>query len=86
MIFPYPKWVLEIPPGELQERAKERFLLHIACVYASRQGNIRALSDLIGIKYQTLKSQARGSSHHPVSEKTFDRISLLLGPSFTQFR
>lgn len=81
MIFPLPNWVLDVPEGPEKERAVDRFLLQLACVYASRRGSVRILSELIDVNYQTLKSQISGQTNR-VPYTTCTKVEQLLGPSF----
>lgn len=82
MSFPIPNWINEIPPGLEKERALDRFIIQLACVYASKRGSIRSLADLLGANYQTLKSQVSDCKSHRIPPETFDDIYELLGPKF----
>jgi hypothetical protein len=82
MIFPLPRYIRIMSEGPDKERAKDRFFLQLACIYASRSGRIRVLAGLIGVNYETLKSQMRGVQHHPVSQTTYAGVRRLLGRDF----
>jgi len=74
-----PKWLQNMPDGHAKNRALDRFYLRMASLYASESGHLYDLAILIGIKYDTLKSQQR---HIPCSQTTKDAIRRLLGPAF----
>jgi hypothetical protein len=77
-----PNWVTDAPDALERARATDRFFLQLACIYASREGNIRILADLLGVNYQTLKSQISNCKTHRVPAETFDKIENLLGADF----
>lgn len=82
MDFPLPKWLLEMPDGPEKERAFDKFLLQLACIYTSREGRIYILADAIGVNYTTLKSQIADARLRRVPETTWRRVARLLGPNF----
>jgi hypothetical protein len=86
MVFPLPNWLVEMPSGPEKERALDRFILQLACIYASREGRIRILAELIDVNYQTLKSQMSDPRLQGVSARTYLKIEQLLGPSFARPR
>lgn len=81
MKFPYPRWLETMPEGEAKERAKNRFILRLCCIYASPKGNIGHLAKMIGVNQHTLKSQVR-SDPVVASEATKEGIRRVLGPEF----
>lgn len=86
MEFPLPNWVFDAPNGLEREQAIDRFLLHLASLYASRECTIRVLSELIDINYQTLKTQAHGSRLQRIPLTTCEKLEELLGPQFRRHR
>jgi hypothetical protein len=86
MAFPLPKWVTDLPEGRDRERAKDRFFIQLASVYASPKCNIRTLSDLIRVNYQTLKSNISNCKNQFVPFETFERIEQLLNADFFPHR
>jgi hypothetical protein len=82
MKIPLPDWVIALPDGPEKERAIDRFFLQIVCAYASREGNIRVLADLLDVNYQTLKSQVSNCKTHSLSWGVIQKIETLLGATF----
>lgn len=82
MIFPYPRWILEMPEGCKKERAIDEFYLRLACLYASRRGTARVLAELLDIKYQTLVSQMSDPKLLGIPETTYVKVENTIGLSF----
>lgn len=77
-IFPLPHWLEAMPEGRKKEKAKGRFFLKIAILYASPEGHTRTLAEMIGISYSALKYQAIST----VTWQTREEIGRILGPNF----
>ena len=75
-----PKWLEDMPPGIHRNAETNRFYIRLASLYATRCGRLYALSELIGVGYDALKSQA--SSVVRASPKTKEGIRKLLGDDF----
>lgn len=67
-----------MPEGRDKERAKGRFFLKLAILYASPDGHTRYLANKIGVTYPSLKAQI---IRQPTWE-TREAIGRLLGPNF----
>lgn len=67
-----------MPEGRDKERAKGRFFLKLAILYASPEGHTRTLAHMIGITYPSLKAQVI----RYVTWETREAIGRLLGPNF----
>jgi hypothetical protein len=78
-VFPLPDWLHDMPEGRAKERAKGRFFLKLAILYASPDGHTRHLAKMIGINYGALKTQI---IRQPTWE-TREAIGRVLGPNFT---
>lgn len=77
-LFPLPPWLEAMPEGRDKERAKGRFFLKLAILYASPDGHTRYLANKIGVTYPSLKAQI---IRQPTWE-TREAIGRLLGPNF----
>lgn len=81
MLFPLPKWLETMPPGEARTRAEHRFVLRLCCLYSHPRGDIESLARLIGVNPNTLKTQIQ-SNRGLASDETRIGIQRLLGPAF----
>jgi hypothetical protein len=75
-----PQWLAEMPDGPAKTAAKNRFYIRLAGLYATENGTLADLASLIGVNYNTLKSQV--ISKCLASQKTQDGIKRLLGDAF----
>jgi hypothetical protein len=84
MIFPFPRWLLNMPEGVKKQRAIDEFYLRLACVYASRGARIHVLAEILGINYTTLRSQINDSRCHKngIPETTYQKIEKIIGLSY----
>lgn len=81
MKFPYPVWIREMPEGPEKNKAKNRFCLRLACLYAHPNGRIGNLAKLLGINENTLKSQVFSRTCY-ASPEVRQGIRDLLGDKF----
>jgi hypothetical protein len=79
MIIP-PKWLENMPNGPAKTRAAKRFYMRLAGLYATENGKLTDLANLLGMHYQTLKSQNR---HATLTNNTRTRIHKLVGYAVT---
>jgi hypothetical protein len=79
-VITLPKWLENMPPGADKNAQTNRFYIRLASLYASESGRLYELSDLIGVSYTALKSQAISKAR--ASERTQDGIRKLLGDDF----
>lgn len=79
--FPFPKWIESMPEGFQKEKAKHRFTLRLACLYAHPKGSIEKFGELIGVNPHTLKSQMQ-SEKCWATKPTIDGIRRELGTQF----
>jgi hypothetical protein len=78
MIFTYPKWIEKMPSGAMKDRAINRFVLRLCCVYAHPDCTIRKLAELLDMNQHTLKTQMQVVA----SDETKKAIRKKLGPEF----
>lgn len=69
-----------MPNGLAKNAAINRFYIKLAALYASEGGTIVNLASLIGVNYNSLRSQTQ--SVVPASEETKEGIRMLLGNDF----
>lgn len=75
-----PRWINEMPDGVEKNAYLNRFYIRLAALYASKDGTLADLSDLIGVNYNSLKSQALSICR--ASHNTKEGIRKLLGDDF----
>ncbi len=71
-----PKWLEMMPDGPRKARAEKRFYMKLASLYASENGSLSALANLLDLNYQTLRSQIR---HIPLQNGIKPRIHRIVG-------
>jgi hypothetical protein len=72
----FPRWVEKAPAAE-KSAARQRFLLHLAAVYASPSGSLRELSGLLGYNPATLSVYV--TRPEPIPPKVAIGLENLLG-------
>lgn len=72
-----------MPDGQAKSRARNRFYIRLAALYASERGTLTVLSRLIGININTLKSQT--ISKVQASPETKEGIRRILGNDFVPY-
>jgi hypothetical protein len=82
MELPRPRWLDDMPDGLEKYRAENRFFFYLWCIYASEKGTLVELSRLIGVNYNTLRSQANNHNYCGASDFTREAIEHLLGSAF----
>ena len=75
-----PDWIESMPDGLAKNKRLNRFYLRLAVLYATPEGRIEGLAELIGINYATLRTQV--VSNCQASQKTREGIRRLLGDEF----
>lgn len=81
MKLPYPLWLRDMPEGEAKDRAKNRFVLRLCCLYAHPGGRIHHFADVLGMNENTLKTQIQ-SDKLICTDEVRDKIKSILGPEF----
>jgi hypothetical protein len=76
--FPLPVWLQNMPPGPRKDIALKRFYLRLAALYATEDGRIIRLAQMLDINRKTLLSQM--SSHIGIRLNTYNGLRKILHP------
>jgi hypothetical protein len=79
-VWPVPAWLSEIADAEEAQRKYVKFMLQLAAVYASEDGQSQTLSRMIGYS-DTAVNKARQSGH--ISVEMALSIEKQMGENFT---
>jgi hypothetical protein len=75
-----PPWLKNMPEGHEKDACINRFFIRLAALYATPEGTLLALANLIDINYQTLRSQMNLVVRP--SHQTREGIRLYAGKAF----